>query len=165
MFQQTNPTLQFYSMPVHSGLTRVQTFNRPLYEMVGEQETEITKTAFRRSGNPGIKPPNYQITSQLTNHNVTVWYHQTIKASLIIFAKHFLSNRTRCLCRIIASFSRDNNFIYDIHIWHDIYMTYVEICPFHGTLALSLTSQIIIITLIKIIVIIIITSTRKKSQC
>ena len=59
------------------------------YEMVG-YETEITKTAFRRcgSGNSGINPASYQITSQLTNR-------LSQRNSLILPTRQKLANCTK----------------------------------------------------------------------
>ena len=85
------------------------------YEMVG-YETEITKTAFRRcgSGNSGINPASYQITSQLTNRLSqrnslilpTRQKYQICKLQYYnMFKTYFSFHQTRCLRCIIASFS------------------------------------------------------------
>ena len=65
------------------------------YEMVG-YETEITKTAFRRcgSGNSGINPASYQITSQLTNR-------LSQRNSLILPTRQKLANCNKHIFRSI----------------------------------------------------------------
>ena len=99
----------------------------PSYDMVGDQ-TEITKTVFRLSGSgdSGIHPASYQITSQLTNR---LSQHNSL----------ILSDKLRHICNfssitrgaIIARFSTYYNFLYDV-------LRFVLFC---GELAISKLSK------------------------
>ena len=100
----------------------------PSYDMVGDQ-TEITKTVFRLSGSgdSGIHPASYQITSQLTNR---LSQHNSL----------ILSDKLRHICNfssitrgaIIARFSTYYNFLYDV-------LRFVLFC---GELAISKLSKL-----------------------